>query len=146
MIRKHWIVVVPVIGIMVAAAGWAVRAQEPQTTTEKLKAKAGAAVQSVKKGFSSAGEAIKDRYERTVSSVKAMNIEARVYARLHWEKALVGSKVELSAPSEGEITLHGTVTDAKAKAKAVELANDTLGVTKVNDSLVIGSAAATPTK
>jgi osmotically-inducible protein OsmY len=140
MTRKQRLLVVPVVGAL-AVAGWAVRAQDPpQSTTEKLKAKAGAAVQGLRKGAANVGEAIRDRAAKARSAAVALGIEGRVYARLHWEKALVGSKVELHAPSEGVITLSGTVVDAKARAKAVELATDTVGVTKVNDELTVQTA------
>ena len=30
-----------------------------------------------------------------------MEIEARVYARLHWDKALTGAKIDLTRPAQG---------------------------------------------
>ena len=92
---------------------------------------------SIKKGAASAGDAIKERYARTKDAVVAMGIEGRVYSRLHWDKALTGSKIELTSPKSGVITLTGTVGDDKAKAKAVELAQDTVGVNSVVDNLVV---------
>jgi osmotically-inducible protein OsmY len=73
-----------------------------------------------------------------------MGIEGRVYARLHWDKNLAGSKIELAAPKPGVIALNGTVGDAKAKAKAVELTTDTVGVTEVMDNLTIVPTEGTP--
>lgn len=146
---KFWIV--PVVGLTVLVTGWATPAQEPdapKTTTEKLKEKAGGVVQSIKKGAASAEEAIKNQYARAKDAVVKMGIEGRVYARLHWEKALNGSKIELSAPKKGVIALSGTVADPKAKAKAVELTADTIGVDEVVDHLTVQSdtAPATPPK
>ena len=62
-----------------------------------------------------------------------MEVSARVYGRLHWDKALNGSKVDIEVTEGGHTTLTGVVADAKAKAKAVELTRDTVGVTQVVD-------------
>jgi osmotically-inducible protein OsmY len=136
--------VVIAAGLMVVVASWSSSAQDP-STIDKIKAKAGDAVNSVKKGAANAGEAIKDKFAKTKDSVLAMEIEHRVYARLHWDKALVGSKIELAAPKLGVIALNGTVTDEKAKNKAFELTQDTVGVVEVQNHLVIGTATTTTT-
>ncbi len=56
---------------------------------------------------------------------------------MHWDKALNSSKVDIEVREGGHITLTGVVADAKAKAKAVELTRDTVGVTQVVDQLTI---------
>jgi len=139
MMRRVRVLVVPVVGLALLAAGRSASAQEPEpkTTTEKIKESVGGAVQSLKKGAASAEEAIKNQYARAKDAVVKMGIEGRVYARLHWDKALANSKIELSAPKPGVIALNGSVADAKAKAKAIELTTDTVGVTEVLDHLTI---------
>lgn len=127
--------------LLLLTAGWVSLAQEPKTTGEKLKEKAGNAVSSVKKGASNASDAIKNKFNAAKDHVKAMEIEARVYSRLHWDKGLVGHKIDLSAPRAGTIVLNGTVADARAKAKAVELTTDTVGVTDVVDHLTVQTSA-----
>jgi len=117
-------------------ASWA---QEPKTTTEKIKDKASSAASSVKRGVTGAGEAIKNKYNQAKEHVVAMEIETRVYARLHWDKALTGTKLDLSAPRMGVIVLTGTVADAKARDKAVALTAETVGVTEVVDHLTISA-------
>jgi len=150
MLRKKWFWVVPAIGALVMLAGWNSRAQEPKTTTEKIKDKVGSAVTSIKKGAQSAEEAIKEQFDRANSAVSNMGVEGRVYARLHWDKALGGAKIDLSAPKKGVIALSGTVADARAKAKAVELTRDTIGVDGVVDNLTVltttSPGTAAPTK
>ena len=71
-------------------------------------------------------------------------MSARVYGRLHWDKALNGSKVDIEVTEGGHTTLTGVVADAKAKAKAVELTRDTVGVTQVVDQLTIDTPARQP--
>jgi len=147
MIRKKWFPIVPAMGMVILLAGWSSMAQEPKTTTEKFKDKVGGAVNSIKKGAQSAEGAIKDQYARARTGIINMGIESRVYARLHWDKALTGSKIDLSAPKEGVIALSGTVADAKVKAKALLLANDTVGVTDVIDHLtILTTTTTTPVK
>jgi osmotically-inducible protein OsmY len=70
-----------------------------------------------------------------------MEVQHRVYARLHWDKSLSMSKFEVSMSDKGVATLTGSVADPKAKAKAVELAADTVGVAQVIDELTVQSAA-----
>jgi osmotically-inducible protein OsmY len=137
--RRTWVSAVAAAGVIVAAS-WTSAAQQDPSTIDKIKAKASGAVTSIKKGAANAGEAIKEKYAKTKDSVVAMEIEGRVYARLHWDKALVGSKIDLSAPKSGVIALTGTVTDEKGRAKAVELTKDTVGVVEVQDHLTIGPA------
>ena len=74
-----------------------------------------------------------------------MSLHGRVYARLHWDKGLAGTNIETEVSEHGLTTLRGTVPDSKAKAKALQLANDTVGVTQVVDALTIGPASATST-
>jgi osmotically-inducible protein OsmY len=141
MTRKHRVWAVPAVGLVFLAAGWTAVAQE-KSTSEKIKEKAGAIGASIKRGALSAEEAIKRQYNLAKEAVVKMGVEGRVYARLHWDKALSDSKIELSAPKSGVIKLSGTVSDPKAKAKAVELTTDTVGVNEVVDDLTVQSTAA----
>ena len=127
-----------VCGAIVGTTLATVRAQDaPKTISEKIKEKAGSAVSSLKKGAISAEEAIKEKFTQAKNGVVKMEIEARVYARIHWDKALTEAKIDLATPEKGAIVLNGTVPDEKAKTKAAELAADTVGVTKVTNLLTV---------
>ena len=63
-------------------------------------------------------------------------LDARVAARLRWDKGLAGSHIEVRA-SGSTVELHGTVTSANQRGRAVELAEATVGVERVTDSLEI---------
>jgi hyperosmotically inducible periplasmic protein len=149
--RKTWITLtaVPVFGLAALFAAGVTRsyAQDaPQPTLgEKIKEKAGNAVTSIKKGALSAEDALKEKYAQARAGIVKMEIEARVYARLHWEKALVDSRIDLHTPSPGVVVLSGTVASEKAKAKASELTADTVGVTQVTNNLLVVLTTATPT-
>lgn len=139
---KVWSFAIPFISFALAVS--AARAQEPAPREkpappvgERVGEKVDSAVQSLKKGVSSAGDAIRDQYEKARAGVHNMSVAARVYGRLHWEKALANSKVEIDVQKGGVAVLTGTVGDAVARSKAVQLAQDTVGVTKVVDQLVV---------
>jgi osmotically-inducible protein OsmY len=138
--RKHWGIVVTIAGVLLVASITA--AQEPKSTTDVLKEKASSAVNAVKKGVASAEETVKEKYAAAKTAVHNMEVQHRVYARLHWDKVLNASKFEVSM-DKGVATLTGAVADPKAKAKAVELAADTVGVTQVIDQLTVQTSAAT---
>ena len=63
-------------------------------------------------------------------------VEARVTARLRWEKALAGSSIQVVTTENG-VELKGNVLDAAQKKRAVELAESTTGVDRVTESLEV---------
>ena len=117
------------------------RAQEQESApkegvTGTVKKKFDSAVGSVKKGAQSASDAVKEQYHRARESVHGLGEHGRVYSRLHWDKNLQSAKIEITV--KGSVaTLTGTVADAKAKAKALELTQDTVGITDVVDHLTV---------
>jgi hyperosmotically inducible periplasmic protein len=118
------------------------RAQDPQPpdTAPKstVKDKIDSAVDSVKKGAQSAADSAKEQYHRARGSVHNLTEHGRIYSRFHWDKHLQGAKIEISV--KGKVaTLTGTVPTAKAKAKAIELAEDTVGIDEVVHHLTITS-------
>ena len=116
-------------------------AQEPKDAPKEAEPKAGGtfdnAVKSIRRGAQEAEDALKEQYAKARTAVHNMGVSARVYGRLHWDKALNDSKVDIEVTENGHTTLTGVVADAKAKAKAVELTRDTVGVTQVVDRLTI---------
>lgn len=130
--------------LVVVLLAWTCAAQEPKTTGEQLKDKANQAVKAIKKGVAGAEATIEQEYAKAKTAVRGMGIQARVYARLHWDKALHESRIEVHAQRDATVTLTGTVPSAEAKEKAVALAGETVGVTSVIDQLTV--PATTPTK
>ena len=84
-----------------------------------------------------AGDAAREQFAKARTSVHNMGVESRVYGRIHWDKALNDASIELTATDDGVITLNGTVADAKAKTRAVDLTRETVGVSKVVDQLAV---------
>ncbi len=122
-------------------AGFAlVQAQEPTpkpTTGQRIGEKLDEAYQEAKGGLRKAGDSIKDQYSKSKASVHNMGVEGRIYGRLHWDKSLKNATIELSVTGAGVATLEGTVASEKAKLRAVDLAQETEGVTQVIDHLAI---------
>lgn len=61
-------------------------------------------------------------------------LDARVAARLHWEKSLADAQIEVSI-KDGKVELKGKVTDLTQRRRAVELAESTVGADRVVDLL-----------
>jgi hypothetical protein len=58
----------------------------------------------------------------------------RISARLCWDKALEGARIEVHA-HDGEVELSGTVRDAAQRSHAVEVAKGTVGAESVVDQM-----------
>ena len=116
-----------------------------QGTGEAIGEKLDAAGRNLKSGLKSAGKEIKEQFASVKTSVENMGVESRVYSRIHWDKALSDATIELSTSQDGVITLDGTVATSRAKSHAAQLAQDTVGVTKVIDRLAVRPAATTTT-
>jgi hyperosmotically inducible periplasmic protein len=99
------------------------------------------AVQNIKQGAREVGQTIREQALKARTSIHDMGVTTRVYGRLHWDKALNSSKIDVSVREDGVATISGVVPDAKARAKAVELTADTVGVSQVVDQLSVGTAA-----
>jgi hyperosmotically inducible periplasmic protein len=108
-----------------------------QGAAEKAGERLDEAAQKIKRGLGEVAEDLRARFRRTRESVQSMGVEARVYGRIHWDKALADAPIELDVSTDGVATLRGSVADAAAKAKAVALARDTVGVTQVVDELAV---------
>ncbi len=68
----------------------------------------------------------------------ALPIEERVRMRIHTDKDLEGAEVTAHATeTAGQITLKGIITSARQKARAIELAERTAGVTCVIDEMAM---------
>jgi len=110
--------------------------QAPKSTTEAIGDTVGNAVQSIKRGARTTSETVQEQYQHARNTIHDMGVQSRVYSRLHWEKGLADSKVDIEF-HEGTAMLRGTVKSLAAKAKAVDLARDTIGVDRVEDHLII---------
>ncbi|MGO9471676.1 MAG: BON domain-containing protein [Isosphaeraceae bacterium] len=87
-------------------------------------------------GISKTGETVREGLVKARDSVQGMGVYSRVYSRIHWDKTLHASNVLLRAEG-GVITLRGVVPDDAARAKALTLTVETVGVTRVINQLTV---------
>jgi osmotically-inducible protein OsmY len=66
-------------------------------------------------------------------------VDARVAARLKWDKVLQDASIEVRSAGAGEVELKGTVRELAHRRRAVEVAESTIGVEKVTDGLEVAA-------
>ncbi len=94
---------------------------------------------AIDRGVNAISSEVESGWEQVRRAIDRFGIEGRVYSRLHWDKALSSSNIDVVTESDGVIELKGTVPDLTAKVKAVELAKETTGVQQVVDHLTTAS-------
>jgi hyperosmotically inducible protein len=129
--RALWVLAsaVMVLGIWVGVG----KAQ--QGVAERVGRRLDGVARGLKGGVTEVNEAVRKRFEGVRTEVHRMGAHQRVYARLHWDKTLNGSRIEVHMLRGGAVLLRGTVPDAESKKRAVELAAGTVDVTEVVDEL-----------
>jgi hyperosmotically inducible periplasmic protein len=96
--------------------------------------------QQIDEGAERLASEVKRGWEEIRESVDKLEVEGRVYSRLHWDKQLAKFEIQVESPSDETVVLVGRVTDQKERQRAVQLAKETVGVKKVVDRLVVGRA------
>jgi len=151
MLRKSWVIVPAALGLAFAVGTWGAAQepkdlpptpppQQPRGTGEAIGDTVDNVVQSIKRGARATTETLQEQYQRARTTVHDMGVQSRVYSRLHWDKDLYDAKIDIEF-KEGTAILRGTVRTLQAKAKAIELARDTVGVDRVDDHLTIEPAS-----
>lgn len=80
---------------------------------------------------------LKEGWSEVESFVDRLGVRGRVYSRIHWDKALASQPIGIEANDKGVVVLTGKVKDEASRQKAVQLAEDTLGVNEVVDRLKV---------
>ena len=133
--KTHLVIGSTLLGAI--AVAWAGVGRAQQGVGERVGESLDDAGKVIKRGLQRSGEAVRDSFARTKTSVQNMGIEARIYGRLHWDKDLNGSSIELEVRNASEAILRGAVPTAAVRSKAVALTRETVGVTRVIDQLTI---------
>jgi osmotically-inducible protein OsmY len=141
--KTHGVLTVTLVILVVAIGAGLSRARQDQGPAEKAGGKLDQAGQSIRKGLEEARDTIREQFAKARNSVHSMGIASRVYGRIHWDKALNTSTLDLEV-NNGVVTLRGEVPNARAKARAVELARETVGITQVVDELAIPAPSISP--
>ena len=93
--------------------------------------------QQLDQGLDRLGDQLREGWESLRKTVDRMGVQGRVYSRLRWDKHIATAEidVDVDADEEGTVALRGVLPSAQAKQKAVQLAQDTVGVNRVIDEL-----------
>ena len=100
--------------------------------------------QQLDEGLERLSSEVREGWASLRKTVDRMGVQGRVYSRLRWDKQIATSQIDIEVQDEDVVALRGEVADAAAKRKAVQLANDTVGVARVIDELTIAPPEATP--
>jgi osmotically-inducible protein OsmY len=127
---------VPVVAMGLLAAGFAPgsAAQDPGTA-ERVGAQVDDLLNRLQQNFRDLSDDVRRRFAEAQQRVDGLGVEARVYSRIHWDKALSEADIAVEVREGNLVVLHGSVADAELRRKAVRLAVETVGVERVEDSL-----------
>jgi hypothetical protein len=85
---------------------------------------------------------VREAWAKARREVDELGVQGRVYGRLRWDKALADEPIDVavekeSTDQESTVILTGRVPNERARKKALQLAQDTVGVREVIDRLQI---------
>jgi hyperosmotically inducible protein len=87
------------------------------------------------------GKNIRYRVESEVARGETIaeerDVLGRVTRRIEWDKKLAGSALRVEIQPDGTIVLRGSVTSDAAKRRAVDIAENTVGVAAVVDGIAV---------
>ncbi len=91
-----------------------------------------------------AGKNIRSRVETEIArgqiTAQEREVLGRVSRRIEWDKRFVGSTIQLESRAGGVVVIRGSVLNDAAKLQAVEVVENTIGVTSVVDELAVVKA------
>lgn len=140
---RRWI---PAVGgaMLVAGAVGTALAQGPGVA-QSLGERLDGVGRGIRREAREIGDSMRRGFETMKTEVNRMNTPARVYSRLHWDRALNSARIEVHPVKGGGVLLRGTVADEAARERAVGLARDTMDVSEVIDELTVVMTTTTPT-
>ena len=94
------------------------------------------------RGVEEIGQQLRRGWAEIRSTVDRLGVQGRVYGRLHWDKALNNTTIDIEMQGNSTVVLSGSVPSEAARKKAESLARDTVGVGRVVNRLAV---AQTPT-
>jgi hyperosmotically inducible protein len=96
----------------------------------------------IDEGVDKLTEEVREAWAKARREVDELSVQGRVYGRLRWDKALADEPIDVdveqkSGDQESTVILTGRVNDEDARNKAIQLAQDTVGVREVIDRLQV---------
>jgi len=93
------------------------------------------------RGIDRLSEEFKEGWDSLRKAVDKMGVQGRVYSRLRWDKALAQSAIDVDVEDDSSVVLRGRVDTVETRNRAVQLAEDTVGVEQVLDQLTVQAVA-----
>ena len=106
---------------------------------DRLAKLGGKVVDRLQTQSSSAGRPLPDSLQSIRGGLGEFAVDAKVGARLRWDKELEGSSIQVGAVGNGVVKLTGTVPNFQARRHAVHVARGTVGVSNVVDEMTEGN-------
>ena len=89
----------------------------------------------IDQGLEQLTEEVRQTWTEVRKSVDQLGVQGRVYGRLRWDKALAEEPIDVDVEEKSTVVLTGRVPDEESRQKAIQLAEDTVGVREVVDHL-----------
>jgi len=124
-------------GVVVVCALWASIGWAQEGIGERIGKTVDQTMRQIREDGKGVAGQIRAGFEEARAMIDRMGVAGRVYARLRWDKALVGGSIAIDVDRGGLTTVRGTVPTETAKAKAIELTRQTIGVENVRDELEV---------
>ena len=121
------------IGLLTGICLIQLPAQEREGLGERLGEK-------IDKGLRQLSTELRQEWSEIRQSVERMGVQGRVYSRLRWDKAIDVATLDIQMQDKETVVLQGTVSSTSQQRKAVQLAQDTVGVGKVIDKTTVSKA------
>lgn len=144
--RRRLKMAAPVVALGLAAAALvpgpaAMGRSQQEGPAERVGSRVDDLLNSLRRNFENLSEDVRRQFAEAQQRVEGLGVEARVYSRIHWDKALSESEIAVEVREENLVVLHGAVADAELRRKAVRLAVETVGVDRVEDRLAVSDGA-----
>ncbi len=125
------------VGVLVGLSVWAASALASDGVGQRAGERIDQAVERIRGEAKDLAGQVREGFENVREAVHRMNVAARVYARLHWDKTLNEETISVDVSRDGVATLQGQVRNGDARRRAEDLANATVGVTRVVNGLTV---------
>jgi osmotically-inducible protein OsmY len=139
MTSKFVKLIVPTAALIMAAVVPAFADDSDATVSDSMKS----AATSMKEAGSDAADAVKHTYRGVKTEAADVTVTTKVKSVLHDNKTIGDADIHVTTDG-GVVTLRGEVPSREVANNAEQLAQQTEGVTRVNNELTVMSAGSTP--
>jgi hypothetical protein len=141
---RQWVPAVAALLVLIALPDGGLLAQQAGGVASKVGQRLDEVGRGIRREAEVVSDSLRKRFDVVRAEINQMGLPSRVYSRVHWDRALNGSRIEVHVMRSGAVLLRGNVPDLASRDRALMLTRDTVGVTEVIDELVPLSAPEPP--